>query len=306
VSVSLVNSTGTVFSSSNVSATQSYFSTTLNATVPMSGEYIIRANFTYNGTSYKNDIIVKISGAKYFSLFVDKSSYYPNDAINFTVKALDKNNLDASGEPVTVKLSNPNYTTISQASGTTNSLGEYYSALSAPSSNGNYMLAVNDWMAFKTIAVGGFDLVSYSGDSSGNTKSKFAANESALIFIDLLTPNKTRYSGLESIALNVTFPSGITNASSLTFSNDRANYSIRLNETGQYLAKITVLSNSKSASYNFTAASHELKASATNSRGTNIIFPNENVLVNVKVYNVSTGEILTSNFSKGVWKLELS
>ncbi len=305
VSVSLVNSAGTVFNQSNVSATQNYFSTTINASVTSSGEYIIRANFTYNGTSYKNDIIVKISGAKYFSLFTDKSSYYPNEQINFTVKAQDKNNLDVSGENVSIKLSYPNYTTISQASGITNSLGEYSSAFTTPSSNGNYLLTMNDWLAFKTITVGGFELVSYSGDSSGNTKSKFDANESAFIFVDLLTPNKTRYSGLESIAVNITFPSGVMNATTVSFSNDKVNYSIRLNETGQYLAKITVLSNSKSASYNFSAARYELKASATNSRGTNIFFPNENVTVAAKAYNVSTGETLTSSFNNGVWKLQL-
>ncbi len=58
-------------------------------------------------------------------------------------------------------------------------------------------------------------------------------------------------------------------------------------------------------SYNFTAASYELKASATNVRGTNIFFPNENVNITVKVYNVSTGDTLTANFTKGVWKLQL-
>lgn len=308
VSVSIVNSSGVLFNSSNVSATENYFSTTLNASVNSSGEYIIRANFTYNGTSYKNDIIVKVSGAKYFSIFSDRSSYYPNEQINFTVKALDKNGLDASGEPVTVKLAYANYTTISQASGVTSSLGEYSSTITAPSSDGSYMFSVNDWLAFKTVTVGGFELVSYSGDGSGNTKSKFDANESAFIYVDLLTPNKTRYSGLESITVNVTLPGGTTNATTLTFTNDRLNYSVRANETGQYLAKVTVISNSKSASYNFTAASHELKASATNSRGTNIFFPNENVTVAAKVYNVSTGEILTANFSNATlwsWKLQL-
>ncbi len=238
VSVSIVNSAGTVFNSSNISVTASgFFSTSLNASVTSSGEYIIRANFTYNGTSYKNDMIVKISNVKYFSVFTDKSSYYPNEQINFTVKVQDKNGLDVSGENVTIKLSYMNYTTISQASGITNNLGEYSSTLTAPSVNGNYLLTVNDWLAFKTITVGGFELVSYSGDSSGNTKSKFGLNESAFIYVDLLTPNKTRYSGLESITINVTFPSGINNASTLTFSNDKLNYSIKANETGQYLRK---------------------------------------------------------------------
>lgn len=310
VSVSLINmTTGTVYNYTNVSATQNYFTASLNASVTNSGEYVIRSEFAYNGTRYINDMIVKISGASHFSIFADRVSYSPGEAINFTVKAQDSSKLDVPDEFVAVKLSYMNYTPITQTSGATSGAGEFSSSLTAPSSSGNYILSANDWLAYTTIAVGGFDMISYSGDITGSVKYKYGLNEDGYIYVDLLTSNKTKYSGaLETISMNITYPSGASNATSATYQGAKWNYSLRLNESGSYSVNASVVSNAlgitKYMSFNFSAAIYEIKTSVKNSRGTNIFFPNETVPISAKVYNSSSGEIMSSNFSGG-WSLEL-
>ncbi len=291
----LINTSHTVFNTTSLIPNATNFTTQLSASVPRSGEYFIKANFTFNSTYYESSAIVKISKAHTTVISTNKPAYSPGEKINFTVLVTDVNSIGISDENMTVRLLyGTNDTVLAITSGLTNSAGEMKSSFTAPSTIGSYRLTVNDWIATKIVDISTFDLVAYSGDSTGNLKTRFGANENVFIYMDLFDSNKTRYQGTETISVQVTLPNGTQNASvSYAFSGSRINTSFNVTDKGIYTAKVTVVSNSKSLTLPIEVGKYELVGwLEKNTTQSNVFFPNETVNIRVKVFNVSSGEVI--------------
>jgi len=295
ITLYLVNSSGTVFNHTSIFPNATNFTTQLNSTVPRSGDYIIIANFTLNSTYYESSSIVKISRAHSIVIATNKPAYSPGETINFTVRGTDANDIGVSDENVTIKLLySTNDTVLSSKSGSTNSAGEYSSSFTAPTTVGTYRLTVNDWVVTKLVDISTFDLVSFTGNSNANIKTKFAAGDTVFVYMDLFDTNKTRYTGAEALSFQVTYPNGTQNASiSYTFSGSRLNTSFVVNDQGLYNAKVTIISTSKSITLPVEVGKYEMVGwLERNSSAATNFFTNDTVDVKVKVFNVSTGETI--------------
>ncbi|MBI2084536.1 MAG: hypothetical protein HYT70_02910 [Candidatus Aenigmarchaeota archaeon] len=307
VTVYLVNSTGYLFNYTSITPNSTNVTVQLNATVPSSGEYLVKANFTFNNTYYESTSIVKILKANSIVISTDKPSYSPGEKINFTVRATDINNIGTANENVTVKfLHSSNDTVVSSSSSVTNSAGEYQGTFTAPSALGSYRIVVNDWVATKIIDVSSFDLVTYTGDLNGNIKSRFSTGDTVFVYMDLFDSNKTRYTGSEAISVQITYPDGTQNSTSYTFSGNKINTSFLTTSIGVHNVKVTVTSSSKSVTLPVEVGKYELVGSLErNTTLTNTFFPNEVVNVRVKVLNVSTGEVIKTTNLDEVFELTL-
>jgi len=305
VSIYLINSTNYLFN--NVTINMSLTAnTTIIANVTKGGDYLLKTNFTFNTTYYETSILMKISKATTFVISTDKSVYDPAGKINFTVKATDKNSAGVSGESITVRMIyKANDSTITSASGTTDASGEFSGQLTAPSQTGTYRLVVNDWLATKVFDVSAFDLLVFTGDVSGNVKSSYGVNDTAYVFVDLLSNNKTKYTNTESISVNITYPNGTSNSSTYTYSGTRLNTTADLSVNGTYNVQVQPASTARSIELSFKAQLFELRGSLESlTRGaTTSFFPEETVTAVVKVYNVSSGEVSTRSFSNGIWSI---
>ncbi len=295
ITIYLINSSESLFSFSSIVPNNTNFTVQLNASVAKSGDYIAKANFTFNGTYYESSSIVKISKGHSIVISTNKPAYSPGETINFTVTATNVNNIGISDENVTVRLLySTNDTVLSTSTGITNSAGEYKGTFTAPSALGSYRLTVNQWVATKVIDVSTFDLVAFTGDSNGNIKTKFASGDTAYVYMDLFDSNKTRYSGTETLSVQVTYPNGTQNASvSYAFFGSRLNTSFVVSDQGSYEVKVTVVSNSKSVTLPFVVSKYELVGwLERNTTQTTDFFPNEAVNIRVKVFNISTGTVI--------------
>lgn len=307
VSIYLLDTSGSRFNFQNITMnTSANFSILVN--VSSGGDYNLRTNFTFNGSYYENSVLLKVSKASSFVISTDKSVYEPSGKVNFTVKVTDRNKAGVSGESIDVKMIHQsNDSVITNTSGTTNSAGEFSSQLTAPSTSGTYRLVVNGWLATKVFDVSAFDVFAYSGDSSGNIKTIYGVNDSAFIFVDLFSVNKTKYTNTESISVNVTYPNGTSNFTSYTYTGSKINTSLVLTGNGSYDVKVQPASIAKVIDIDFKAQQNELRGTLQSSaRGvSNSFFPAEEVILIVKIYNVSSGEVLTTNFTSGVWDLKV-
>ncbi|MBI1978669.1 MAG: hypothetical protein HYS62_01245, partial [Candidatus Aenigmarchaeota archaeon] len=293
----LLNSSGSSFNYTSTVPNNTNFTTQLNASVPRSGDYFVKSNFTFNDTYYESSSIVKISRAHSIVISTSKPAYSPGEVINFTVRATDVNNIGVSSENVTVRLTySTNDTVLRTTSGLTDSAGELTSNFIAPSTIGSYRLTVNDWVAVKIIDISTFDLVAFTGDVNGDIKTKFAAGDTAYVYMDLFDTNKTRYTGTETISVQVTYPNGTQNNSvSYTFSGSRVNTSFVVSDNGIHNVKVTVVSNSKSVTLPVEVGLYEIVGwLERNTTATTSFFPNGLVDVKVKVFNVSSGEVFKS------------
>ena len=208
VNLSLASSSGTILNSRNVSMNGLNFSTTMNASVSSSGDYLMNASFVFNNSTFVSAQLIKIYKSSKFTITTIKPTYSPGETINFTVKATDLDGNDVPNENVSVKIIYLNNDTNLTATknGLTDSKGEYSSTFTAPSATDFYRLVVNGWATIKVIEVGSFEIVSFPGDANGNSKFKFAVGETAYLFLDLFTLNKTKYTNSESISFNITYP----------------------------------------------------------------------------------------------------
>lgn len=296
ITIYLLNSSEHVFNYTTIyppNATN--FTTQLNTTVNTSGNYIVKANFTFNNTYFESSAIVKISKAHSIVIATNKPAYSPGETINFTVRATDVNNIGVSDENVTVRLMySTNDTVLASKLGLTNSAGEYTSTFTAPSTIGSYRLTVNDWVTTKIVDISTFDLVAFTGDINGDIKTKFAAGDTAYIYMDLFDTNKTRYTGTETISVQVTPPNGTQNNSvPYTFSGSRVNTSFVVSDNGIYSVKVTVVSTSKSVKLPIEVGMYEIIGwLERNTTATTFFFPHGLVDVKVKVFNVSSGEAI--------------
>ncbi len=307
VSVYLVNASGVLFNFHNVTMnTSANFSMAINVTA--SGDYTLKTNYTFNNTYYETSVLLKVSNASTFVISTDKSVYEPSGRVNFTVKATDRNDGGVSGESITVKmLYQTNDSLITSTSGTTNAAGEFSGQLTAHATAGTYRLVVNDWLATKVFDVSAFDIFAYSGDSNSNIKTTYGVNDTAFVFVDLFSVNKTKYTNTESVSVNVTYPNGTSNFTSYTYTGSKLNTSFVLPSNGTYIVEVQPASITRTIELTFKAQEYELRGSLESStRGvTNSFFQSEEVILFVKVYNVSSGEVLTSNFTNGLWDLKV-
>lgn len=308
ITVYLINASNTQFNFTSTVPNSTNFTIQFSASVPRSGEYFVKANFTFNNTYFESSSIVKISKAHSIVIATNKPAYSPGETINFTVRATDLNNIGVSDENLTVRLMHStNGTVLSSKSSLTNSAGEYSSTFTAPSATGTYRLTVNDWVATKLIDISTFDLVAFTGDMDGNIKTKFGVNDTVYIYMDLFDTNKTRYTGTEPIEVRVTYPHGIENGSvSHTFSGSRLNMTFAANESGTFNIKVTVASTAKSVILPVEVGKYEIVGwLERNSTAATVFFPNERVNVLVKVFNVSTGEVIKTTGLDEVFELNL-
>jgi len=295
VTIYLFNSSGTQFNFTSKVPNAINFTAQVNATVPRSGDYLVKANFTFNDTYFESSSIVKISRAHSTVIGTSKGTYSPGETINFTVRATDANSVGVSDENITVRLLYVNNgTVLNSVSGSTNSAGEYAGTFTAPSTIGSYRLTVNEWVATKIIDISTFDLVVYTGDADGNIKTNFAAGDTAFVYMDIFDTNKTRFTGTEILSLQLTYPNGNQNASvSYTFSGSRLNTSFAANGTGIFNVKVTAVSTSKFINIPVLVGKYEIIGwLEKNTTATNTFFGNEPVNIRVKVFNVSTGETI--------------
>ena len=309
VNVSLADSSGTIYGSNNASLNGLNFSTTMNASVSSSGEYLINASFVFNNSTFVSSQLVKIYRSAKITVTTDKPTYSPNELINLTVKATDQNDNNVASENVSVKIISLNNDTSlsSTKNGLTDSKGEYSTTFNAPSDTGFYRLVVNDWMAVKVFDVGSYNLITFGGDVDGNSKSKFGVGETVYLYVDLFTLNGTKYTNTETISYNVTYPNGTSTVSTNTYSGNKTNSSFVASINGTYDVRISVVSSSKTVEYTLVAASYDLRAQTSSpTRGfTNNFFPNDTVNLIVKVYNVSSGQAITTNYTAGTWQVFL-
>ena len=309
VNLSLASSSGTILNSRNVSMNGLNFSTTMNASVSSSGDYLMNASFVFNNSTFVSAQLIKIYKSSKFTITTIKPTYSPGETINFTVKATDLDGNDVPNENVSVKIIYLNNDTNLTATknGLTDSKGEYSSTFTAPSATDFYRLVVNGWATIKVIEVGSFEIVSFPGDANGNSKFKFAVGETAYLFLDLFTLNKTKYTNSESISFNITYPNATSTIATQTYSGNRTNTSFVASINGTYTIRISVVSVSKTVEFTFDASTYDLRAQTFSPlRGfTNIFFPNDTVNLVVKVYNVSSGQTLTNNFTAGTWQVSL-
>ncbi|MBI2543290.1 MAG: hypothetical protein HYW24_03830 [Candidatus Aenigmarchaeota archaeon] len=295
ISIYLINSSESRFNFTSIIPNSTNFTVSFGATVPRSGEYFVKANFTFNNTYYESSSIVKISKAHSIVIATNKPAYSPGETINFTVRATDVNSIGISNESVTIRLMYTNNdTVISSKSSTTNSGGEYISTFTAPTTTGSYRLTVNDWVATKIVDISSFDLVSFIGDSNGNIKTKFYTGDTVYVYMDLFDSNQTRYTGTETLSFQLTYPNGTQNNTlSYPFSGSRLNTSFTVRDNGVHNAKITAVSTSKSITLPLDVGKYEIVGwLERNATQTNTFFPNETANILVKVFNVSTGEII--------------
>jgi len=305
ITIYLINSSGSLFNHTSIVPNATNFTTQVNSTVPRSGEYIVKANFTLNNTYYETSQIVKISKAHSIVITISKPAYSPGEIINFTVRVADVNSIGISSENVTVRLMyGNNDTVLNSKSGLTNDAGEYSNTFTAPNTIGTYRLTVNDWVATKIVDISTFDLVTFIGDENGNIKTKFSAGDTVYVYMDLFDTNKTRYTSPETETLSVrtTFPNSTQGAStSHSFTGTgRINTSFVANDVGIHSTQVTVVSTSRSVILQFEVGKYDLVAwLEKNATTANTFFPNELVNVRVKVFNVSTGEtIKTQNLDE--------
>lgn len=296
ITIYLVNSSGSLFNHSSITPNATNFTTQVNSTVPRSGEYTVKANFTHNGTYYETSQIVKISKSHSVVITTGKPAYSPGEIINFTVRATDVNNIGISSENVTIRLMyGNNDTVLNSRSGLTNDAGEYSSTFAAPNTIGTYRLTVNDWVATRILDISTFDLVTFIGDENGNMKTKFSAGDTVYVYMDMFDSNKTRYTGSETLSVRTTFPNNTQgDPTSHPFTGtSRINTSFVTNAIGIHSTKVTVVSTSKSVTLQFEVGKYDLVAwLEKNGTTTNTFFSNELVNVRVKVFNVSTGETI--------------
>ncbi|MBI2005595.1 MAG: hypothetical protein HYS80_02430 [Candidatus Aenigmarchaeota archaeon] len=300
VTIYLINSSGTQFNFTSITPNSTNFTVQVDATVPRSGEYIVKANLTFNDTYFENSQIVKVSKAHSTVIGTNKPAYSPGEIINFTVRATDANNIGVSDESVTVRLLySANDTALSSRSGATNSAGEYSGNFTAPNTIGSYRLTVNDWVATKVVDISVFDLVAFTGDVNGNIKTKFSTGDTVYVFMNLFDSNKTQYTGTESMSVQVTFPNGTQNSStSYTFSGSRLNTSFVVNDIGVHNIKVTAVSTSKSVTLPIEVGKYELVGWLERNTTTTNFFTNEQANIRVKVFNVSSGEVIKTSLTE--------
>lgn len=295
ITIYLVNSSGTLFNHTSIIPNAPNFTTQINSTVPRSGDYFVKANFTLNNTYYESSSIVKISKAHSIVITTSKPAYSPGEIINFTVRATDINSIGISGENITVRLMyGNNDTVLNSKSGSTNTAGEYSNTFIAPNTIGTYRLTVNEWITTKIVDISAFDLVTFIGDIDGNIKTKFSQGATVYIYMDLFDTNKTRYTGSDTISVQTTYPNGTQgDSTSHSFRGSRINTSLVANNAGLHKTKVTVASTSKSVTLQFEVGKYDLVAwLEKNDTTTNTFFSNESVNVKVKVFNISTGEVI--------------
>lgn len=309
VSLFLMSTSDTRYNQ-NTSAVNISANISMKANVSTGGDHLLKVNFTFNSTYYESTILLKISKASTFVISTDKSTYGPGESINFTVKATDKNNAGVSGESINVEMVyQSNDTRITNYSGTTNTAGEFSNQLTAPSVTGTYRLIVNHWLAIKIFDVSAFEMVAYAGDVNGNAKLAYGINDTAYIYIDLFSTNKTKYTNTETISVNITYPNATVISNTYTYSGSRINTSLLLTQSGTYKSRVQASSITKYIDLTFNAQENELRGALESStRGsTNTFFPNETITVIAKVYNVSTGEAIAIDYSGNgnVWNLTI-
>ncbi|MBI4173837.1 MAG: hypothetical protein HY519_03905 [Candidatus Aenigmarchaeota archaeon] len=302
---------GSVYNSMVVSVNNSInFTANITANVSASGDYLINATFTYNGTAFTANLLTKISRASTFVLNTDKAVYQPNEMMSITVKAVDSNGAGVTGENMTIKMHyQSNDTEITSASGLTDSggAGELSVRMTAPAASGTYRLVANDWLATRIFDVAAFDMVTYTGDASGNIKTIYGVDDTAYIYVDLFGANKTRYTNSETVTITVTYPNGTASSASLTYSGAKINRSIALPLVGNHSVRVQPASITKSILLGFDVQPYELRTTLESAaRGPEShYYPGEQMLLFVKVYNVTSGELITAtNYTSG-WSLRL-
>jgi len=311
VAIRLTSLNGTAFNSVTGAVNNSdHFIANITANVSSSGDYLLNATFSFNGSSFASTLLTKISRAASFILRADEAVYLPGSTIAFKIKVLDSNGAGITGENVTIRMVyQTNDTQIVSYNGLTDSggAGELSGTFTAPSAAGTYRLVVNDWLAAKVFDVMAFDIATYTGDADGNVKTLYGLGDTAYIFADLFGANKTKYTNTESIAITVTFPNGTTLSSTRTYSGSRINTTVLLTALGNYSVTVKPASVTKSIQLAFDVRPYELRSTIESvTRGnTNSFFHGESGLIFVKVYNISSGELITSNYSTGVWDLKL-
>ncbi len=308
ITIYLINSTEHLFYNTSIAPNTTNFTVQLDANVSKSGEYLVKTNFTFNSTYFESESIVKISRAHSIVIATNKPAYSPGERINFTVRANDVNNIGISNESVTIKfIYFTNDTSLALTSGTTNSAGEYTSTFTAPNTIGSYRLVVNDWVAVKIVDISAFDLVAFTGNSNGDIKTKFAVGDTVYVYMDLFDSNKTRYTGTETISVQLIYPNTTQNTSaSYTYSGSRFNTSFVVNDRGTHNLKVTVVSSSKSVTLPIEVGKYEIVGwLERNVTEASTFFPSESVNIRVKVFNVSTGEVIKTTTLDEPFKLDL-